>query len=123
MMYYSFQELKENILSTFESAIAKNENSYIEAISYCLAIFEADLEYGIEEKMLIPLLLGKFVTERTNRIFKGQYEIFEKAAKELKERQNELNLTRDELLEAVDYANYLLQKLPKMEIETDPRAK
>ncbi|NLL06563.1 MAG: hypothetical protein GX270_12435 [Clostridiaceae bacterium] len=111
------------ILSTFERQLVKRENSFIEAVSYSLVYYEADLEYELEERILIPLLLGKIVTERTNRFFLGQYKLFEKVAKEVQERQNELDLTREELIEVVDCANYLLQLLPKMEITNDPQEK
>lgn len=110
-------------MSTFERQLVKRENSFIEAVSYSLVIYEADLEYGLEERILIPLLLGKIVTERTNRLFIGQYKMFEKAAKEVQERHNELDLTQEELIEVVDCANSLLQLLPKMEIENDQQEK
>lgn len=123
MKCYTFEELKENIVIVFEEGLRDRENSCIEATSYCYLIYEEDLSYGLDESILISLLLGKIMTERTNRVFIGQYKLFEKAAKEAIEKQNELDLTEEERLEVVDWAKQLLEKLPSLEIEHDPKAK
>lgn len=123
MRCYTFKELKENMIYTFEKGLRDRENSVIEAISYCYLIYEADLNYGLDEKILISLLLGKIMSERTNRVFVGQYKLFEAAAKEAIAKQNELDLTDEERIELVGWANSLLERLPKMEIEHDSRAR
>lgn len=123
MKCYTFKELKENMTCTFEKALRDKGNSVIEAISYCYLIYEADLNYGLDEKVLISLLIGKIMSERTNRVFVGQYKLFENAAKEAIEKQNELNLSEEERAEAVCWAERLLEKLPNMQIEHDPKAK
>jgi len=123
MKCYTFKELKENMIYTFEKGLRDREKSTIEAISYCYLIYEADLSYGLDEKILISLLLGKTMIERTNRVFIGQYNLFEKAAKEALVKRNELDLTQEERNEVVSWANELLQKLPSLEIEHDTRAK
>ena len=123
MKCYTFTELKENIVIVFEEGLRDRENSCIEAVSYCFLIYEADLGYGLEEKILIPLLLGKLMLIRTNRVFIGQYKLFESVANEALLRANEMDLSREECSEVVKLANEVLAKLPKMEIEQDPNAK
>lgn len=123
MKCYTYAELKENLLLTFERHLSQRDNSYIEAVSYSLIVYEADLGYGLEEQILIPLLIGKIMTERTNRLFVGQKKMFENAAKQALAKQNELDLTQEERSEVVNWAYGLLEKLPNVEVENDPRAK
>jgi hypothetical protein len=123
MKCYTYTELKDDLLLTFEKGLKNNENSVIEAVSYCYIIYEADLGYGLDERVLISLLLGKIMLEHTSRLFIGQYKMFENAAKEAIEKQFELNLTPEERSEVVKWADEVLNKLPKMEIEYDPGAK
>ena len=123
MKYYTFTELKEDMVITYEKGLRDRENSYIEATSYCYLVYELDLVCGLDEKILISLVIGKIMLKKTNRVFSGQYKLFEKAAKDTILKQNELDLTQEERIEVVKWANELLEKLPLMEIEHDPRAK
>lgn len=123
MKCYTFSELKEDMIINFEKGLRKYENSFIKATSYCYLIYEADLNYGLDEKILISLVIGKIMTDRTNRVFIGEYKLFEAVAKEAIEKQNEMDLTSEERAEVIDWATQLLEKLPSLEIELDPRAK
>ena len=78
---------------------------------------------GETERILCPVIIGIFTVRSNNRVFVGQHKIFELAAKDAILKQNELDLTREERIEVVKWANELLEKLPLMEIEHDPRAK
>ena len=123
MKCYSFSELKEDMVINFEKGLRNYENSFIKATSYCYLMYEADLDYGLDEKILISLVIGKIMTDRTNRVFIGEYKLFETAAKEAIEKQNELDVTDEERVEVVEWAKQLLEKLPSLEIEHDPKAK
>lgn len=123
MENYTFSELKEDVAIIFEKGLRNYENSFIKATSYCYLMYEADLNYGLDEKILISLVIGKIMTDRTNRVFIGQYKLFEAAAKEALEKQNELDLTDKERAEVVEWAKKILDKLPSLEIENDPKAK
>lgn len=123
MKYYTFSELKEYMLICFEQGLRNYENSCIKATAYCYLNYEVDLDYGLDESILVTLVIGKIMTDRTNRVFIGEYKLLEKAAKEALEKQNELDVTDEERTEIVDWAKQLLKKLPSLEIEYDPNAK
>lgn len=123
MKYYTFDEFKESIISGFLKGVCDKENSSIEAVSYCLVIFEADLNYGLTEKIVCVLQIGKLMIENSNRIFIGQYKLFENTAKEALLKQNEFDLSIEERKEVLSWAKEILEKLPSMEIVNDPRAK
>lgn len=122
MKCYTFSELKEDMVLTFEKGLRDYKNSFINATSYCYLMYEADLNYGLDEKILISLVIGKIMTDSSNRVFIGEYKLFKAAAKEALEKQNELDLTEEERIEVVEWAKQLIQKLPSLEIEYDPEA-
>lgn len=111
------------MLITYEKGLSDRGNSHIEATSYCYMIYEADLGYGLDESILISLVIGNIMIERTKRIFVGQSKLFEKSAKESLNKHDELDLTQEERNEVVRFAKQLLEKLPSLEIEFDSKAK
>lgn len=123
MKYYTIDELKEGMPYKFEKGLRNNSGSAIEAITYCFSIYEPDFEYGFSEKTIITLLLGKLAVEKTNRIYIGQYNLFVESAKNAIGCTEKLELNVDEEAEIIKWANFVLSKLPLVEIENDPSAK
>lgn len=123
MKYYTLEELKESIEACLNKGLRDRENSYIEAISYCCVIFESDFEYGETEKNVLPLLIGSKVLENSNRLFIGQYKMFENASKEIMMKVSQFDLTEEEKLEVIELANVIIGKLPKVQVEHDSKAK
>ena len=123
MKYYTLEELKESVEACLNKGLRDRENSYIEAISYCCVIFERDFEYGETEKNILPLLIGSKVLENNNRLYIGQYKMFENASKEVLLKAFQFDLTEKEKLEALELANALIEKLQKIQIEYNSKAR
>lgn len=123
MKYYNYQELSEGIKIAYQKGLREYGNSDIEAITYCFYAYEADVEYGLAESILIPLLIGNEALNRTSRIFKGQCDSFKKACTDAMENINMLSLEDEEKKEVLYIAENLIKKMERIQIETDPSAK
>lgn len=123
MKYYTLKELKESVEACINKGLRDRDNSYIEAFSYCCIIFESDFEYGETEKNILPLLICNKILENNNRLYIGQYKMLEKASKEVFLKASQYDLNEEEKLEVIKIANELIEKLPRMQIEYDPKAK
>lgn len=123
MKYYNYQELSEGIEIAYQQGLREYGNSDIEAITYCFYAYEADVEYGLDESVLIPLLIGKEATNRTSRLFKGQYDLFKKACTDALEKIEILSLEEHEKNDVLNTARNLIKKMELIEIETDSLAK
>lgn len=123
MKYYTLEELKETMPYRFEKGLRNNDNSAIEAITYCFSMYEPDFEYGFDEKTLITLLLGRISIENTNRLYIGQFKLIEEATINAIEKCDDLCLSENERIEVLQIANEIKAKLPTVQIELDPNAK
>ena len=124
MKDFTLTELDEFIAILFERTKDRDDTqSPIEAATRCFYEYESTMRESETGRIACSLIIGGLLYKHGSRIFIGQYNLVLKAANDAIAKQEELDLSTEERIEVVRWANELLKKLPSMEIEHDPRAK
>jgi hypothetical protein len=122
MRNYTFEQLKEDIKYFFDKGLRDNENSVIEAATYCFYAYEG-MNENSTEFILYALMIGINMVENGSRMFIGQLNLINNAIDKIINQKVILDISSQELNEAICLAKQLQQGLPKMEIVYDPSEK
>lgn len=120
----NYTELKDSIIELFEQVKDRDYNgSIIKTAGRCFYEYEMTMDEGESERIICPIIIGILIVRSSNRIFIGQHKLILEAANEALSIKNELNLSKEEYNEVIEWARELLEKLPNMVIEHGPYAK